>query len=64
MKYVKCINSLGYEESVELNGIYNLIDDQEKDSRGFIEIVDKNGDCVSLPALRFVVLHRREEQAA
>lgn len=64
MKFVKCINSLGYEDCVDLNGVYSLVDDREKELTGFIEIIDKNGDCVSLPAFRFIQMYRREEQAA
>ncbi len=64
MKLVKCINSLGYEDSVELNGIYSLVNDKEKEITGFIEIIDKNGQSVALPAFRFIPMYKQEEQAA
>jgi hypothetical protein len=64
MKYVKCINPLGYESSVELNGIYTIVSDLEKDSTGFIQILDKNGETARLPAFRFIFLAKKEEQAA
>ncbi|MCX7998358.1 MAG: hypothetical protein N3A69_05325, partial [Leptospiraceae bacterium] len=64
MNYVKCINSLGYESSVELNGIYTVVSDSEKDATGFIHILDKNGETASIPAFRFIYLNKKEEQAA
>ncbi len=64
MSYVKCINSLGYENSVELNGVYAVVNDATKDTTGFIQILDKNGDIAAIPAFRFIYLEGKKEQAA
>lgn len=60
---VKCINALGYESSVDLNGIYPIVSD-ERNTTGFIRIMDKYGEISQIPAFRFIFLAKNEEQAA
>lgn len=43
-KYAVCIKNEGYEESLEIRKIYEIIADPTSESRGFVRVVDEDDD--------------------
>jgi hypothetical protein len=43
-KYAVCVKNEGYEESLEIRKIYEVIVDPTSESRGFVRVVDEDED--------------------
>lgn len=44
MTFAICIDNEGYEASLELRKIYQVVSPQPNDPKGYIRIVDESGD--------------------
>jgi hypothetical protein len=55
-RYVVCVKNSGYEESLEVRKIYELLADPLAESRGFIRVVDEDEDYL-YPRDWFVPIH-------
>ena len=43
-RYVICIRNKGYEESLELRKIYEMLDDVEAEKDGLVRVIDEDED--------------------
>ena len=41
-KYAVCVRNEGYEESLELRKIYQVLDDPSSEARGFIRVIGED----------------------
>ena len=53
IKYVVCINNEGYQASLELQGLYQVISDKTIEDDGDIRIIDESGEDYIYPAFYF-----------
>ena len=62
-QYVVCIRNSGYEESLELRKIYEVLDDQDAAVDGLLRVVDEDEDYL-YPAAWFRPIHLPEDVEA
>lgn len=43
-KYAVCVKNEGYEESLEIRKIYEVVADAASESRGFVRVIDEDED--------------------
>jgi hypothetical protein len=43
-KYAVCVKNDGYEESLEIRKIYEILEDPGDQTRGFVRVVDEDED--------------------
>ena len=48
-----CLNNEGYQASLEVGKIYQVINDNDAESNGLIRIVDESGEDYAFSAERF-----------
>ncbi|MCR4321256.1 MAG: hypothetical protein NUV74_13085 [Candidatus Brocadiaceae bacterium] len=53
IKYVVCINNEGYQASLELHKLYQVIPDKTIEDDGDIRIIDESGEDYIYPAFYF-----------
>ena len=53
--YAVCIRNTGYEESLEVRKIYEVLADATSEARGFVRVVDEDEDYL-YPAAWFVAI--------
>ena len=51
--FAVCINNKGYEASLELGKLYQVIPDKEADANNLIRVVDESGEDYAFAANRF-----------
>jgi hypothetical protein len=51
--FAVCIDSKGYEASLEVGKLYRVVPDQEAAPRGYVRIVDESGEDYGYSADRF-----------
>ena len=51
--FAVCINNEGYEASLELGKLYQVIPDEEADANDLIRVVDESGEDYAFAATRF-----------
>jgi len=54
--FAVCINNEGYEASLELGKLYQVIPDEEADANDLIRVVDESGEDYAFAATRFHAL--------
>ena len=52
-QFAVCINNEGYEASLELGKLYQVIPDEEADANDLIRVVDESGEDYAFAATRF-----------
>jgi hypothetical protein len=57
MTFVICLNNEGYEASLELRKIYQVIQPEPNDPRGYIRIIDESGEDYLYDAKAFEPVH-------
>lgn len=62
--YVVCVHNSGYEESLELRKIYELLAGPSVESRGYIRVVDEDGDYLYPRAWFVTIAVPRELESA
>jgi len=65
-RYAVCVRNDGYEESLELRKIYEVLDDEEAAQDGLLRVIDEDEDYL-YPATWFVPIqipHELEEAMA
>ena len=56
LHFAVCINNEGYEASLELGKLYQVIPDEEADANDLVRIVDESGEDYAFAATRFHAL--------
>jgi hypothetical protein len=56
MTFVICLNNEGYEASLELRKIYQVLPPEANDPRGYIRIVDESGEDYLYDAKAFEIV--------
>ena len=56
LHFAVCINNKGYEASLELGKLYQVIPDKEADANNLIRVVDESGEDYAFAADRFHVI--------
>ena len=52
--FVICIDTAGYEASLEARKVYRALEDETLSGRGLIRVVDESGEDYIFPASSFV----------
>lgn len=52
-QFAVCINNEGYEASLELGKLYQVIRDDEADANDLIRVIDESGEDYAFAANRF-----------
>jgi hypothetical protein len=55
-KWVICTNNDGYPSSLERRKLYEVIDGNQADPRGWIRIIDESGEDYLYSASRFIAM--------
>jgi len=53
LHFAVCINNEGYEASLELGKLYQVIPDEEADANDLIRVIDESGEDYAFAATRF-----------
>jgi len=53
LHFAVCINNKGYEASLELGKLYQVIPDEEADANDLVRVVDESGEDYAFAATRF-----------
>ncbi len=56
LHFAVCINNEGYEASLELGKLYQVISDEEADANDLVRVVDESGEDYAFAATRFHAL--------
>ncbi len=56
LHFAVCINNEGYEASLELGKLYQVIPDVEADANNLIRVIDESGEDYAFAASRFHAL--------
>ena len=56
LHFAVCINNEGYEASLELGKLYQVIPDEEADANDLVRVVDESGEDYAFAATRFHAL--------
>ncbi len=56
LHFAVCINNEGYEASLELGKLYQVIPDEEADANDLIRVVDESGEDYAFAVTRFHAL--------
>lgn len=56
MKFALCLNNEGYEASLELRKIYEVLQPESNDPRGYIRLVDESGEDYLYNAKEFELI--------
>jgi hypothetical protein len=64
-QFAVCIRNLGFEESLELRKIYEILEDSRADQHGMIRVIDEEGEDYLYPKGWFLPIQLPEtiEQA-
>ena len=54
--FAVCINNEGYEASLELGKLYQVIPDEEADANDLVRVIDESGEDYAFAATRFHAL--------
>ena len=60
-QFAVCLNNKGYEASLELGKLYQVIPDEQATTHGYIRIVDESGEDYAYAADRFFSLELPEQ---
>ena len=52
-RFAVCLNSEGYEASLETGKLYRMIPDKEAEAHGYVRIVDESGEDYAFASDRF-----------
>ena len=53
MTFAICLDNEGYEASLELRKIYQVLPPETNDPKDYVRIVDESGERLSIPQERF-----------
>jgi hypothetical protein len=53
VRFAVCIKNKGYEASLELGKLYQVVADDEAEARGYLRVVDESGEDYGYAASRF-----------
>ena len=56
MQFAICLDNEGYEASLEVGKLYQVIPDKEADKHGYIRLIDESEEDYAFTASRFHVL--------
>lgn len=56
IRFAVCINNEGYEASLELGKLYQVIPDADADANDLIRVIDESGEDYAFSAKRFHAL--------
>lgn len=62
--FAVCIRNAGYEVSLELRKIYEVLPDNQAKAHGRLRVIDESGEDYLFPEEFFVLLHLPESVAA
>jgi hypothetical protein len=54
LRFAICVKNDGYEASLEVRKVYDLLEDQEAESHGMLRVVDESGEDYLFPKHFFV----------
>ncbi len=52
-QYAVCINNTGYEASLEVGKLYQVLPDDKANEHGYMSVVDESGEAYLFAATRF-----------
>lgn len=53
--FAVCIRNVGYEASLELRKLYEVIPDPDAERDGMLRVIDESGEDYLFPAANFVI---------
>ncbi len=56
MQFAICLDNEGYEASLEIGKVYQVIPDEEAADHGYIRLIDESGEDYAFTATRFHLL--------
>jgi len=56
MEFAICLDNEGYEASLEIGKLYQVIPDEEAANHGYIKLIDESGEDYGFTASRFHLL--------
>ena len=65
MNWMICLNSKGYEASLETRKIYNFLTDEKAHRLGMVRVIDESGESYLYPEAMFApipIQHSLEQQ--
>jgi len=54
LKFVICVKNEGFEASLEIRKVYDLLPDAEAESHGMLRVIDESGEDYLFPESFFV----------
>jgi len=52
-EFVVCVDTHGYEVSLEMRKLYEIVDDSDAEKHGQIKVIDESGEDYLYPAVLF-----------
>jgi hypothetical protein len=52
-RFVVCLDNEGYQASLEVGKLYQLIPDEEAAAHGYVRVIDESGEDYAFAATRF-----------
>jgi hypothetical protein len=59
-QFAVCVRNEGYEESLELRKIYEILEDSKADQHGMIRVIDEEGEDYLYPTAWFLPIQLPE----
>jgi len=53
MRFAICLDNEGYEASLEIGKLYQVIPDDEASNHGYVRLIDESGEDYAFTASRF-----------
>ena len=53
MKWTVCIDNKGYEASLKIRKLYEMLDDEKASTLGFLRVIDESGEDYLYPKAMF-----------
>ena len=61
VKFAICLNNTGYQASLEVGRLYQVIDDQEPLDEGYLRVIDESGEDYGFEIKRFHIVELPED---
>ena len=61
--FLICIDNTDYEASLETRKVYEKVDDETADKKGFVRVIDESGEDYLFPKQLFIALPMSDDLA-
>lgn len=55
-RFAACLDNTGYEASLQLNKLYEVVADENQESHGHLRVIDEDGEDYCFAANRFALI--------